>query len=93
MSPDRIHDLIVHSYLGKGPNAVLACQDRMLRVMDEDDPIYEIGVEGAVTALSVYDKDSEYAFQDAAASSSTGDNSKCVGSCLTLLCASSLTQV
>ena len=84
MAPDRIHDLVVERFLGSAWNPVLACQDRMLRVMEDDDPVYEIGVEGAVTGLSLYNTVSEFSFdvapgaQAASSSSASPEDGKFV---------------
>ena len=61
MSPDRINALAVTEALAGGPHAasspphdaVLACQDRFVRVVRGSECVASVGLEGPVTALAV----------------------------------------
>jgi Bardet-Biedl syndrome 7 protein len=60
MSRDRINDLLIQPVINKvDQNAILACQDRFVRVLDVNKLLYESFVQGAVMSLSSL-KDASY---------------------------------
>eukprot|EP00802_Teleaulax_amphioxeia_P005221 Tamp_05225.p1 GENE.Tamp_05225~~Tamp_05225.p1 ORF type:complete len:853 (-),score=257.60 Tamp_05225:475-2967(-) len=60
MSRDRINDLLIQPVINKvDHNAILACQDRFVRVLDVNKLHYESFVQGAVMSLSAL-KDASY---------------------------------
>lgn len=60
MSRDRINDLLIQPVMNKvDQNAILACQDRFVRVLDVNKLHYESFIQGAVMSLSSL-KDASY---------------------------------
>jgi Bardet-Biedl syndrome 7 protein len=54
---DRINDMVIARVSGDTvTNPVLACQDRVLRVLDQERDKYSVGVPGPATCLSIFHK-------------------------------------